>query len=250
MKNDFFLMTENRPECSIKTFNGQLISQRLFKCNTCKFEDCQTMCESCAKFCHQNHEIIDLGFHIGYCMCGYGFSRSYCFLQNPIPGDLEIPKNESRQCNFLKTGRRYERMEMFHCRTCGISGSNLTCKTCSKLCHKDHDVYFHRVGDAFCDCGDPSSRHNCLISPPNNPPSPLNWCTYLLTSNNFLRQKSFRCLTCGMSEEDTICSSCANYCHNGHNLVEHVYDECYCDCGAGTISNFKCKILNEIDPSA
>ena len=240
-----------RPECTIKTFGPNIISQRLFRCVTCKFSAIETMCENCAKFCHQGHEVIDLGFHIGYCMCGYGFSKSHCFLENPVPGDLDIPPNESRQCNFLHSGPNYIRMDTYHCTTCNITGGNVTCSACSKLCHKGHSTSFSRnSSSAYCDCGDPSTNFRCLISPPINPKPPLNWCSFFLSgSTSYLEQKCYRCITCGMTGNITLCENCSKYCHAGHEMELLHYSTCYCDCGAGTTTP-PCKIMSELEPAA
>jgi len=243
-------MQTDRPQCTISKFGKTLITQKLFRCNSCHFSETETMCEECAKFCHQGHDIVDLGYHTGYCMCGYGCSKCHCFLEHPVPGDLTVPVNESRQCMYRSSGSNYVEMDMYNCESCGIRGGQLTCHACSLMCHREHRASFNRRGNAYCDCGDPSSRYHCLLDPPNPPPTPIPWCTFLLSgSGKYLKQKNYRCITCGMTGNVTLCESCAKTCHEGHQLEETGYATCYCDCGAGT-TNTKCKIIDALEPAA
>jgi hypothetical protein len=57
-------------------------------------------------------------------------------------------------------------------------------------------------------------------------------CTYTVTKNAYKMQRSFRCVTCDLDGEGvTLCESCINVCHKGHNIVDlKTTQSCFCDC--------------------
>jgi hypothetical protein len=70
-------------------------------------------------------------------------------------------------------------------------------------------------------------------------------CTMTVTGENFTVQKYYICKDCGLGEEGcSICESCINNCHSGHNIQYWETGECYCDCGSGQGSNI-CKIYHK-----
>jgi hypothetical protein len=168
----------NRPQCTIKLLGKIPQYQKLFMCNTCHMTEKETICEFCASFCHQSHQLVEAGHSFGYCVCGYGTSKCHCFLENPVEGDYEIEPNESRQCTFRDSRRTYIHQIGFHCYPCGLTGNLLSCIPCSKMCHcghhQSHPINFDGTfGGAFCDCGDPAVNVHCLLDPPELIPYPL-----------------------------------------------------------------------------
>ena len=241
---------EERPVCTIKKCGPVPVTQHLYRCKTCHFSPWETMCESCAKFCHKTHQLEDLGYRIGYCHCGYGCSKCHCFCEHPVEGDLTLPADCPRQCNFRETGTRHTRMDMYHCSHCGLTGSRLACQACNQMCHRGHgSSYGGTSSSAYCDCGDPSQSYHCLLAPPTELPEPIPCCTFHLTGDkSYIRQKSYHCNTCGGPANHTICPSCAKACHAGHELVETSHETYFCDCGAGTLP-CTCKLMEELEPA-
>jgi hypothetical protein len=70
--------------------------------------------------------------------------------------------------------------------------------------------------------------------------SPLNsclrnkLCTFLVTGAEFVPQPTYICFTCmktmGISESN-VCASCAEVCHQGHDLQGPVISRVACECG-------------------
>jgi hypothetical protein len=211
----------------------------------------ETICKHCANFCHQSHTLVDYGYILGYCFCGYGCSRCHCFLENPVEGDLDIPPDESRQCGFRATGREYTEMDGFHCSDCHLIRSEFCCTACSKLCHRRHHIEgpIHSRS-AYCHCGDQSTDYHCLLSPPETIPSPLKLCTIHATGEKMISKQLYRCKTCNFGETNCVCKSCADVCHEGH-LMEEIDQSSsgFCDCGAG-ILDLPCKLKDLIEPAA
>ena len=243
---------KERPICTIRSCGKVPVTQHLFRCKTCRMEEYETICENCAKFCHNEHDLDDLGYKVGYCWCGYGCNRCHCFLENPVEGDMTLPPGVPRQCNFRETLTHHTSMEMYQCNQCGLTGSRLACVTCYHLCHHGHGAYHKgHSSSAYCDCGDPSQNYPCKIKPPENPPPPIPCCTFNLTgSKSYIKQKSYKCLTCKNDENSniTICPSCAKICHAGHQLEETSYSSYYCDCGCGSLP-VPCKLQAELEPA-
>eukprot|EP01127_Copromyxa_protea_P013867 TRINITY_DN3776_c0_g1_i2.p1 TRINITY_DN3776_c0_g1~~TRINITY_DN3776_c0_g1_i2.p1 ORF type:complete len:911 (+),score=104.39 TRINITY_DN3776_c0_g1_i2:727-3459(+) len=57
-----------------------------------------------------------------------------------------------------------------------------------------------------------------------------NACTLLCTGTTFVRQISYKCLTCCILDDQGICESCAEKCHAQHNLTMCGISESFCDC--------------------
>lgn len=241
---------EERPVCSIRKYGKIPITQKLFYCKTCKFNPVETMCESCAKFCHSGHEIVEIGYKLGYCHCGYGIEKCHCFLENPVPGDDKIPEGRPRQCDFRISGNSFHPMDKYRCQQCGLEGNRLCCYACFMMCHKGHNGIADdgRSSSAYCDCGDPNQRYNCLLDPPSTFDPPLPHCTYSTTGDKFTVQKLYVCRTCNFDSNQCICEGCAKFCHEGHDVVFASECEGFCDCGSGLLPT-KCKIMESIEPA-
>lgn len=239
----------DRPECTIRTCGKIPVTQHLFRCKTCHFGPNETMCENCANFCHRNHELVDLGYHVGYCWCGYGFDKSHCFLEHPVENDMNIPAQCPRQCNFLHSGKDSIQMEMFNCEQCHLVGPRISCEACYYMCHCGHrGVCKHGNSHGYCDCGDPSQDFPCKIRPPTNPPTPIPLCTFLLSGSDEMSQKAYICETCKLS--GYICENCANTCHSGHVIKSCGVESFSCSCGSANDERFcTCKLMSNIEPA-
>ncbi|KAA6399639.1 MAG: hypothetical protein EZS28_004832 [Streblomastix strix] len=111
--------------------------------------------------------------------------------------------------------------EWYHCRTCGMQGSEGACLGCVKTCHQGHDVYPHGRSTFFCDCS--TSRKECKNIP--------NMCQGSEMSQTF--QPSCSCPQC---HSDYICLACAWHCHKDHGFQYQQPKKFHCECGS------KCKI--------
>ena len=63
-------------------------------------------------------------------------------------------------------------------------------------------------------------------------------CEYLI------HDKFYQCLTCNLSPNHSLCPSCAEKCHKGHNLVER-HGPCFCDC-AVNLGKEPCKCCDQL----
>lgn len=238
----------DRPICTISKLK-QPFTQKLYVCNTCNFDATEAICEGCALFCHSGHNTTLLGYVYGYCACGYGSKACHCFLQNRVIGDEDFEPNENRQCTFTTTGTHYIAQDICICRTCNMSGNLCLCIPCSKMCHKNHQLtHHHHANESYCDCQQAEGL-NCLISPPDTIPHSIPLCSFLLTKETFrLHNEMYSCTTCGMTEGQCICKSCAEVCHKGHHIVLMRETTGYCDCGSGALQN-PCVLMNSIEPA-
>jgi len=67
-------------------------------------------------------------------------------------------------------------------------------------------------------------------------------CTFSVTGNkSYLLQVWYDCYTCNLRSNFGICQSCANMCHNGHQLSAPKFGRFFCDCGHGEAFNNKKK---------
>ena len=117
--------------------------QHMFKCVTCSEEEDIVCCEECAKVCHKEHVLVDLGIvENGQCDCGQFCCKEACKLQK----EKGVCTNEIfREC--------YHRQHIWGCRTCGILEPNCMCTVCKDKCHKGHDIIDFGICDrANCDC--------------------------------------------------------------------------------------------------
>lgn len=77
-------------------------------------------------------------------------------------------------------------------------------------------------------------------------------CTYV--KGCVKRQALYSCLTCipaaPAADVAGMCLACSLSCHDGHELVElYTKRNFRCDCGNDKFDNFKCKLLEDKDPS-
>jgi len=69
-----------------------------------------------------------------------------------------------------------------------------------------------------------------------------NKCTFTVTKKTYEPQKWYNCFTCGLSDYDGICESCAAVCHKSHQLSAiRTSEGFFCDCGAGS---YPCKCMS------
>lgn len=115
-------------------------------------------------------------------------------------------------CTCAVTDHRYIRQKWYHCRDCGLTGSEGMCEYCANHCHSGHDTYFQYVSSScFCDCYD---TENCRLKQPND----LR-CTFEITEGTPVDQPMYRCDDCSIeSDDDYICQNCAIRLHSGHEL--------------------------------
>lgn len=121
-------------------------------------------------------------------------------------------------CTYSVAGRNYITQKWYHCRTCGLTGSNGMCEYCAKNCHQNHDIYFEGVeSGCFCDCPD---HDTCKIqAPPGD-----HECTFETTEGTPVPQPMYHCQDCDIMFDSCICQNCAIKYHQGHTL-EPVEDE-------------------------
>uniref|UniRef100_A0A1I8IWA4 t-SNARE coiled-coil homology domain-containing protein n=1 Tax=Macrostomum lignano TaxID=282301 RepID=A0A1I8IWA4_9PLAT len=64
-------------------------------------------------------------------------------------------------CTKVYTGPNQSiEQELYHCLTCGITGSRVVCRACVFMCHTDCDTRCFNDGPGFCDC----QHQMCLVS--------------------------------------------------------------------------------------
>lgn len=110
--------------------------------------------------------------------------------------------------------------EVLHCSKCNLD----ICKGCAKHCHKGHNVSSKGVNYGFvCNCGQKGLGPNCLSK---------------IFGTTKCYQHLYKCVTCNENDNrHSICKSCVEKCHNGHNIIDYGIQYDYCDCGCGK----KCK---------
>ena len=71
-------------------------------------------------------------------------------------------------------------------------------------------------------------------------------CTFATDGADFITQKWYHCVTCGLVGQLGCCEICARTCHKGHQVVlEGVFPGCFCDCGAGE-GRVQCQCLGPL----
>ena len=55
-------------------------------------------------------------------------------------------------------------------------------------------------------------------------------CTRAISGKNYLFQSWYCCFTCGITDHQGVCESCAVKCHKGHQLSEPNFGSFFCDC--------------------
>ena len=220
-----------RPSCSCKKFGQECVTQRLYRCQTCKMSPCAVICPGCAAFCHSGHQIQEVGTTYGICACGAGSKNCYCFLMNPVDGDEDFEHGEYRQCRYLFTGRDYEIGPMASCVGCGQEANRVACKACVRMCHKHHNIRDRGLSHYFCDCGAEVERWGCKIMPKAS--GEIIHCSRFITDVNHLIADTctlYECTTCGIA----VCESCRVRCHSGHNCQTNVSRTGACQCDRNT----------------
>ena len=238
-------MSSSRPVCTFSKCN-EPITQRLFKCNTCEyFNTCEAICEGCATFCHQGHELVDCGWAYGICACGRGTKACHCFLMHPVDGDSEMPEpNQPRQCQWITYGDEFISDPFIRCRTCNMPrgrNNRCMCMACAHLCHHDHEHYdFFPAGTGNFQCDCPVyDQYNCRLKGYEGPPHPLICERFTHHPDQRKRDDIQWCRTCNYA----VCTACARKCHEGHDLAPGDYDVCACAAG-------KCYFVKNKEPAA
>lgn len=76
---------------------------------------------------------------------------------------FHLQENLGKVCSFSVTGRNCVIQESWHCVTCGITGSDGVCKSCMRVCHKDHQVEKKPTVANFCDCSTRTRKCETLV---------------------------------------------------------------------------------------
>eukprot|EP01080_Neovahlkampfia_damariscottae_P001406 gene1406-12026_t len=196
-----------------------------------------------------------------------------CFKDIKIEGTEIHPKVQKcideGTCTSVYTGEGFFVQKYYNCKDCKM----VVCESCSDTCHSGHDCSFGGIGDSYCDCpdedcgicdeldsdSDSDSDSNSDTDSVTDISSPRSCgsfdslqidpiqevdiveqaiddgvCTLTTTGENYTVQKFYICKDCGLGEEGcSICESCINTCHSGHNTEYWATGECYCDCGSG-----------------
>lgn len=206
-------------KCSFDITYGCSINQPMYQCRDCDITDDSYICQSCAINCHHGHNLHYCGMVKGKtCQCLI-LSRCVISRRRPV-------------CTYLFSGKKPIKQSWYHCRTCGLVGSQGCCALCAKHCHKNHDVYLEGIKEE-CSCNCIScSRAECKLLEIENS-SYLTRCSALFINNRYLpkRQRMYHCLTCGITDDGFgICEACAVNCHINH-CIEYVGEKTFnCSC--------------------
>lgn len=197
-------------KCSFDITYGCSINQPMYQCLDCEIIDDSYICQSCAINCHHEHNLRYCGMVNGKtCQC-LTLSNCLISMRRPI-------------CTYLFTGKKSMRQAWYHCRTCGLVGSQGCCASCAHHCHKNHDVYLEGIKDeASCSCIRCGLGECKLLDIPNS--SYLTRCSNLFINNKYLpkTQRMYHCLSCGLTDDAYgICEACAVNCHINH-VIEFV----------------------------
>lgn len=82
-------------------------------------------------------------------------------------------------CSITWTGETHEtQIDIYECRTCGLTGDYCCCSECARVCHKGHDcTRKHPSANAFCDC---KTKSICRAQNPGHQPSRIQLLTKLV----------------------------------------------------------------------
>ncbi|KAK8897116.1 hypothetical protein M9Y10_015050 [Tritrichomonas musculus] len=150
---------------------------------------------------------------------------------DPSRGDPDFfYEQAAHHCHCLDEYGFYTPMpyKVFHCTKCNKD----ICEGCAKHCHKGHNVIDAKTESGFkCECGAKGLNGKC--------------------SGEFVGQQCclqhlYQCETCSKHNDLIfICKSCADKCHQNHQIIDCGIQKNFCSCGMKNFSNhFKCKILD------
>jgi hypothetical protein len=124
------------PTCSYARHGAQYIAQPWYHCRTCGLVGDRGCCQACFKRCHSGHDaFFDGNSRASYCDCG---ADHKCQL---VTSGVSI-------CTYASHGAEYIDQPWYHCRTCGLVGNLGCCQGCFEACHRGHDAFFEKRGQA------------------------------------------------------------------------------------------------------
>ena len=135
-----------------------------------------------------------------------------------------LSPNEPR-CTYKKTKTSFALQPFYRCRTCFSGATDGVCSECVQICHSSHDTVYAGSFRAFCDCGLTNCKAPCEIG---------SKCTFDLYGKAGKKQDWYQCHTCwGAESQFGCCETCADECHQGHQLVYKDMSSfgAVCDCG-------------------
>ena len=139
-------------------------------------------------------------------------------------------------CTFAKHGRSYITQRLYQCATCNLMGDLCCCEACAKTCHKGHDCTFMAECSGYCDCGAGDSLRPCCCL---GKAATRERCTFSYLREEYIGQRFYNCLTCGLTDGMGCCEICARVCHVGHDIrlvprsnPPSRQHSSFCDCGA------------------
>ncbi|KAK8882256.1 hypothetical protein M9Y10_044898 [Tritrichomonas musculus] len=192
----------------------------VYRCENCNIE----ICEGCAKHCHKDHRIKEIGPKRSFvCECGEkGFfyeNENKIICNSQFLGEMKV---NGQPCLY---------QHLYKCLDCCTrSQEKFICKGCAEKCHKDHRVIDCGAIKGFCSCG-LNGIDNCQPCKLTHlPQTNHSECTITIGRNLF--QRWFQCATCGICGDNKkgICQKCAETCHAGHTLFDRgvSFNECQC----------------------
>lgn len=195
------------------------VDYKVFRCEDCDLE----ICEGCAKHCHKNHSIVEIGLKKCFvCDCGKNHfvnehNKNKCSVE--FVGEMKYEDKPTLYQHFFK------------CLDCCGSSDLLICKSCAEKCHRYHNVVDCGVRKGFCSCGTNKLKddHKCKLVYTEKIKE--NECS--CQEKQFpIVQRWFQCLTCGLysSDDQGICINCSQKCHCGHALLDRGIKRRICQC--------------------
>ena len=243
-------------QCTKSAKNGAPSFGRYCYCLDC---DCspdngKKICEYCAFFCHNEHEVGYGGTGSFVCDC------PHCQLQSPkdelvVDEETTIPCLSGHipfRCTLQETKNKFYIQHVYKCLTCKQGENEGVCAVCAKVCHSGHELEDRGINPFFCDCGSGSIKgFQCRCNDPSYNPENDNQtislpfqipfrCTHLFTNEKAYNQRGFYCKTCGI-EKEPICEVCATKCHKGHDLQDLGLKPFVCNCN----KNGTCKCQDD-----
>lgn len=143
-----------REHCSIEYVGEMLCDdqpvcyQHFYRCMDCSKSKDEFICRSCARNCHQNHKVVDLGIQRGFCSCG----SDKCQNEHKCKSSYYLNSAADKCTN--EDHNNAIRQRWFQCMSCGLYNSNDHgfCKSCAEKCHKGHLVLDRGVKRNSCNC--------------------------------------------------------------------------------------------------
>ncbi|TDH68501.1 hypothetical protein CCR75_005560 [Bremia lactucae] len=106
--------------CTRVSTDGSAITQELYGCQTCNLVHGSRICRTCAKICHEGHELVMLGETTAACAChirGSGLCRCICPIEATEYPLLSRPVNASlwgcNKCTVVNS------IDLKQCNVCG-----------------------------------------------------------------------------------------------------------------------------------